>query len=70
MEWIIGSDAAWKLGGVVVGALLLGFLWWALADLVLATFELPFGELFERWRQRGASSRDEGPGGAGAHVAE
>jgi hypothetical protein len=69
MKWILGSDAAWKLGGIVLGALLLGFLWWALADLVLATFEIPFGELVERWRRRGGSWRDDGPGDTGAHVA-
>jgi len=69
MEWIIGSDAVWKLGGVVVGALLLGCLWWALADLVLATFEFPFGGLLERLRRRTASSRDDDADDAGAHAA-
>ena len=42
----------WTVGAVAGGIAVAGFLWWALADLFLAAFELPFAELADQWRRR------------------
>jgi hypothetical protein len=62
MAWIVESGASlWGLGlAIVGGGALLGFLWWALADLLLATVDLR--EMLERMRRRGNRTlyRDRG----------
>lgn len=57
-------DGWWAVAaiGVVLGG---AFLWWALADLFLASVELPFVAVLERWRTRRARG-DEGNGDADA----
>lgn len=65
MTWMTslgGWRAVAAIGGGALGA---AFLWWAVADLFLATVEFPFAGMLERWRQRRAR-RDERDGGAGA----
>jgi len=67
MTWLNEITASWTVGAVVGGALAVAFLWWALADLFLATFELPFGDALERWRQRlGMRGNRDNENGAGA----
>ena len=68
MTWLDGIRETWTIGVAVGGAaLVVGFLWWALADLFFATFDLPFGSLLDRWRQgvRSGDRHDENEG-AGA----
>ena len=64
MEWMTEWSAwRWRIGFTAVGsAIVLGFLWWALADLVLATFEFPSRGL-ERWREGDTEAPDGGDTG-------
>jgi len=65
MTWMSSLDTWWviaAIGGGVGGA---AFLWWALADLFLATFEMPFSAMFEQWRAR-RERRNERDGDAGS----
>ena len=67
MMWLNEIVTPWTVGAVVGVVFTAAFLWWALADLFLATFELPFGDVLDRWRQRlgpprGGHDEDEGAG--------
>jgi hypothetical protein len=66
VTWVQDITAPWTLAAAVGGALAAAFLWWALADLLLATFEVPFGDTLDRWRQRFGMRRDRGDGNADA----
>jgi hypothetical protein len=58
MTWFNQIATSWTVGAVVGAVLAAAFLWWALADLFLATFELPFGDVLDRWRRRLGPRRD------------
>jgi hypothetical protein len=60
MTWLKEIVTPWTVGAVVGVVFAAAFLWWALADLFFATFELPFGDVPDRWRQRLGPS----PGGS------
>jgi hypothetical protein len=64
MAWF--SEIAATVGAIGGGVLAAAFLWWALADWFLATFELPFGDALDRWRQRLGPARDRRDEDAGA----
>ncbi len=66
MPWIheIATSTIVRVVTVVVGIGAAAFLWWALADLFLATFSVP--DVFERWRHRRRRDGDDESEGAGA----
>jgi hypothetical protein len=66
MTWFSELAAPSTLGAIVGGILAAAFLWWALADWILATFELPSSDAIDRWRQRLGPGRDAGDEDEGA----
>ncbi|TMA76727.1 MAG: hypothetical protein E6J72_16580 [Deltaproteobacteria bacterium] len=64
MTWMSSLDGWWTVAAIG-GAVGAAFLWWALADLFLASVELPFSAMLERWRARRVP-RDERDGDADA----